>query len=110
MIIESATSRKVGLDNKIGVVEVWNDIDNKTKKKYHISKNISHLPNKKAVNIWLELVGFKDIKLSKCYQNNPLLYLNRVAFLAKKPLNENNNSKKSYYKISNLNYEIGDSK
>ena len=110
LILETATSRKIGLSNKIGVVEIWDDIDNKTKKKYHLSQNISHLPNKSAVNTWLKQVGFTEIMVSKCFRNNPLLQLKRVGFLANKPINESNRKYTSYYKIANLNYEIGESK
>tara|TARA_A100001035_G_C27708102_1_gene465820 strand:- start:35 stop:802 length:768 start_codon:yes stop_codon:yes gene_type:complete len=110
LVIETATSRRIGLNNEIGAVEIWDDIDNKTKRKYHLSKNISHLPNKAAVNIWLKQVGFNKIMLSKCFKNNPMLKLKRVGFLATKPLNELPKKNRSYYNIANLNYEIGESK
>ena len=110
LIIETATSRKIGLNNKIGVVEIWDNIDKKTKKKYHISQNISHLPNKAAVKTWLKQVGFSEIMDSKCYKNNPLLNLKRVGYLANKPLNEVFKKETTYYNIVDLNYKIGESK
>lgn len=110
LIIETATSRRIGLNNEIGVVEIWDDIDNNIKRKYHLSQNISHLPNKSAVNTWLKQVGFTEIIVSKCFRNNPLLKLKRVGFLATKPLNETLTKNKYYYDIANLNYEIGESK
>ena len=110
LIIETATSRKIGINNKIGVVEIWDNIDKKTKKKYHISQNISHLPNKAAVKTWLKQVGFSEIMVSKCFKNNPLLSLKRVGFLATKPLNNAFNKDTTYYNIVDLNYKIGESK
>lgn len=110
LIIETATSRKIGLNNKIGVVEIWDNIDKNTKKKYHISQNISHLPNKAAVKTWLKQVGFSEIMDSKCFKNNPLLSLKRVGFLATKPLNEVLKKETTYYNIADLNYKIGESK
>tara|TARA_Y100000589_G_C27189069_1_gene643943 strand:+ start:1194 stop:1961 length:768 start_codon:yes stop_codon:yes gene_type:complete len=110
LIIETATSRKIGFKNDIGVVEIWDDIDNKTKRKYHLSQNISHLPNKVAIKIWLKQVGFNDIKSSECFKNSPLLKYKRAAFLAIKPLDEKENKNKTYYNLDNLNYEIGESK
>ena len=110
LILETATSRKLGLNNDVGVVEVWNNNDKKMKKKYHLSLNISHLPNKAALNIWLKMVGFTNIQVSKCFKNNPLLGLKRAGFLATKPLKEKPNNQTTYYNIVNLNYEIGESK
>ena len=110
LVLETATARKIGIDNKIGIVEIWDEISPHIKKKYHLSKNISHLPNKAAVKIWLGIVGFEKIRTSKCYRNDPLLGTNRAAFIATKPITKKFKKKQTYYNIANLNYEIGESK
>ena len=110
LVIETATSRKIGMDKKFVVVEIWDEIKPRIKKKYHLSKNISHFPKKSAIKNWLGLVGLESIISSNCYRTHPLLGLNRAAFFATKPFKANIKNKQTYYNIANLKYEVGESK
>ena len=57
------------------------------KEKYRISLNVSHLPSAHAVRSWLQMVGFTDVRLSRCHRAvSKALARGRVAYLARRPL------------------------
>ena len=61
VVLESATTRNKKLINE-NVVEIHYP------KTYRDTTTISHLPSKKAILSWLEMVGFKEILVSKSYE------------------------------------------
>lgn len=74
--------------------------------KYRNTRSITHLPNKKAINSWLNMAGFDRIKEIKCYNlHNPKLINQRYACIAYKSRDINN----LYYQNHNQNYIIGES-
>jgi SAM-dependent methyltransferase len=105
LVLESATARRK-TNRHENVVEIWHNVDKKTRRKFHVSENVSHLPSQKAIQSWLEMVGFVKIQPSKCHAAcGKQMAATRGAFLATKPLVESN--MRSYYKIKNLDYRIG---
>tara|TARA_B100000700_G_scaffold259403_1_gene294201 strand:- start:646 stop:1401 length:756 start_codon:yes stop_codon:yes gene_type:complete len=78
VVLESATTRKKKLINE-NVVEIHYP------NTYRDTTTVSHLPSKKAILSWLEMVGFKEIFISKCYeQENYNVKDIRFACIAKK--------------------------
>jgi len=61
LVLESATTRKRNLINK-NVVEILYPST------YRGTTTITHLPSKKAILSWLEMVGFNKIFESNCYK------------------------------------------
>lgn len=104
LVIESATARRRGLRHD-NCVEIWHDIDKSVHRKHHVSRNVTHLPSKKAMNSWLDMVGFENIHVSDCHARQSLILAeDRAAFIARRPKVD---SQKGYYSIVDLNYQIG---
>jgi len=61
VVLESATTRNKKLINE-NVVEIHYP------ETYRGTTTVSHLPSKKAILSWLEMVGFKEIFVSKSYE------------------------------------------
>jgi 2-polyprenyl-3-methyl-5-hydroxy-6-metoxy-1,4-benzoquinol methylase len=60
VVIESATTRNKKLEN-LNVIEVhWPDT-------YRGSSTVTHLPSRLAIKSWLEMVGFRDVKIWDIY-------------------------------------------
>ncbi len=86
LVIESATTRNPKLMQE-SCVEVIFPITPEMKKKLHISANVSHLPSRKAMKTWLEMVGFDQVQESFCFRTTSTkLAKTRAAFLATKPI------------------------
>lgn len=104
LVLESATARRRGVC-KEACVEIWHNVDKSVTRRHHISSNITHLPSRKAIQAWLEMVGFADVNLSSCHRSvTRRLGEDRTAFIAQRPEVE---KVQGYYSISGLNYDIG---
>ena len=76
---------------------------------YRNTGTITHLPSIGAVKAWLDMVGFKQVHDSQCYQkHNKELIGQRYACICKKQADDEADS---YYHVSGLNpnYRFGDS-
>jgi SAM-dependent methyltransferase len=86
LVLESATTRHPRLRDE-NCVEIVFPPSDETKRKYHISLNVTHLPSAVAVRSWLQMVGFMDVRLSRCHRAvSRALARARVAYLARRPL------------------------
>lgn len=104
LVIESATARRRHLRDE-NCVEIWHGVDKAVHRRYHVSKNITHLPSRRSVSSWLEMVGFEDIRQSDCHRRiTRALAANRAAFIARRPMRD---SAQGYYSFVGLNYDIG---
>jgi SAM-dependent methyltransferase len=106
LVIESATARRRFLRDE-NCVEIWYPPpDREVKKKFHISSNVSHVPSRKALETWLKLVGFADIRASQSHRNQSrALARSRAAFIARR-----GNTPGVYYAVRGHNYQIGRSR
>ena len=86
LVLESATARVYpGLRNVNCVEVIWPPSE-ELKRKYSISMNITHLPSAKAMESWLQMVGFEDVARSGCHRYvSRALHKGRAAYLARKP-------------------------
>ncbi len=84
LVLETATVRNQRLRDE-NVVEIIHPVSEERRQREHLSANVTHLPSRRAVFSWLEMVGFRDIAESACH--GPIATpRNRVAYLARKPL------------------------
>lgn len=102
LVLESSTIRNRFLKNK-NVVEIFYP------ETYRDTTTITHLPSRKAILSWLNMVGFSDIFISKSYDKEDFNIRNlRFACIARKKLED----KPSVYyekQIKNSDYFIGGS-
>lgn len=101
LVLESATARNFFRNGSF--VEIY------FPKTYRDSGTVTHLPSKKAIKDWLLMVGFMNIKDSKCYlKYNRDLFKYRYACICKRGKSDDASS---YYQKSKLNpnYTYGDS-
>jgi SAM-dependent methyltransferase len=85
LVIESATTRQTGLRDRACVEIVYPPSD-EYKRRYHISKNVTHLPSRQALKAWLGMVGFEDVQYSQCHRKrSAALARARAAFICRKP-------------------------
>ena len=104
LVIESATARRRGLRDK-ACVEIWHGIEKSIMRRHHVSTNITHLPSRRAINAWLEMVGFAEVRLSSCHRKvTRRLGEDRAAFIARRPEVDR---PRCYYSIAGLNYDVG---
>jgi hypothetical protein len=103
MVLESATARRRFLGNE-NCVELWYPPpEGATKKKYHISSNVTHLPSRKAIESWMSMVGFVDNRLSNAHRlQGRKLARTRAAFIAERGANPG-----SYYGVRGHDFQIG---
>lgn len=102
LVLETATIRNPFL-RRLNIVQMWHP------KTYRNTTTISHLPSKKAVISWLEMVGFSNIRISDCYdKENFNVRATRLALFAEK---KKEKSQQVYYEkqIKNSDYFIGGS-
>ncbi len=102
LVLESATTRKRSLVNK-NIVEIY------FPKTYRDTSTVTHLPSKKAINSWLQMVGFNNIFISNCYDfENLNIKKFRHAVIA---IKKNDDRPSVYYsnQISKSDYFIGGS-
>ena len=102
LVLETATIRNPFI-RRLNIVQIWHP------KTYRNTTTISHLPSKKAVTSWLEMVGFSNIRISNCYdKENFNVRATRLALIAEK---KQEKSQKVYYEkqIKNSDYFIGGS-
>lgn len=85
LVVESATARRRWLREE-NCVEIWYPPpQGETKRRYHISSNVTHLPSRTAIESWLHLAGFEDIRLSDCHRKQSRsLARDRAAFIARR--------------------------
>jgi SAM-dependent methyltransferase len=83
LVLESATARRRFLREE-NCIELWYPPPaGAIKKKYHVSANVSHVPSRKALESWLAMTGFRDIRPSACHRKQSrALARDRAAFLA----------------------------
>lgn len=104
LVIESATARRRATRDE-NCVEIWHNIDKSVHRANHVSKNVTHLPSRKAIAAWLQMVGFEAIQTSACHRAVTRgLAADRAAFIAQRPLQEKT---AGYYSFIGLNYDIG---
>lgn len=108
LVLETATARRPFSRFGCGV-EIWYEESARLHRRYHVSRNVTHLPSRKGVQAWLSLVGFMDVQASSCFWRTSLgLHFNRAAFFASKP--ESQESQRGiYYAHAGLAYEVGKS-
>jgi SAM-dependent methyltransferase len=104
LVLETATARRRTLRSE-NCVEIWFPPDKVVSRRYHLSTNITHLPSRKAVGSWLELIGFVDITRSTCHrQVTRSLAATRAAYLARRP---SKGEVLGYYSHADHNFPIG---
>src|SRR5262249_12108815 len=85
LVIESATARRPGTRNR-NCVEIWYPPDKAAANRQHLSTNITHLPSAKAIESWLQMIGFAGIERSQCHRRvTRSLAASRAAYLAERP-------------------------
>lgn len=85
LVLESATTRNRRLRNT-NCVEIIYPPTDELKRKYRISKNITHLPSAQALQSWMEMVGFERVVRSSCHRRvSAALDRSRAAFIGVKP-------------------------
>jgi SAM-dependent methyltransferase len=106
LVIESATARRRALRDE-NCVELWYPPpDAAIKRKHHISGNVTHLPSRKAIESWLALAGFEEIRLSDCHRRQSrALARVRAAFVATR-----GDKAGIYYSVRGHHYEVGKSR
>lgn len=105
LVIESSTARRRSLVDE-NCVEIWIPPPSPAvRKKLHITTNVTHLPSRKAVHSWLELVGFLNIQSSNALRaQSRALARVRAAFIA-----ERGPVAGIYYKVHGHAFVIGKS-
>lgn len=104
LVLESATARRRGLRNE-NCVEIWYPPHEALKRKHHVSFNITHMPSRRAIQSWMEMVGFEDVARSRCHRRVGLgLWASRAAFIGRRP---SEGQAGAYYTHVDLNYEVG---
>ncbi len=104
LVLESATARRRRLRNE-NCVEIWYPPQEAPKRKHHVSLNISHMPSRRAIQSWMEMVGFEDVVRSRCHRRVGLgLAASRAAYLGRRP---GDGRAGIYYAHAGLDYEIG---
>lgn len=107
LVIESATARRHGLRDE-ACVEIWHNVEKSVMRRYHVSTNVTHLPSRRAIHAWLEMVGFADVRLSLCHRRvTRRLGQHRAAFIARRPEVDQSCG---YYSIAGLNYDVGNAR
>ncbi len=97
LVIESATIRQKKLRNQ-KCVEIIYPPSVEYKRKYHISLNVTHLPSSSAIEAWLKMVGFEEVRRSNCHKKqSPAMAKNRAAFICRKG---NMDSGGKYYAVA----------
>lgn len=85
LVLESATIRDPWLRNK-NVVQILYPPSERVKQRWHLSLNVTHLPSRRAIESWLQMVGFTRIERSDCHlRTSRALARDRAAYLATKP-------------------------
>jgi len=107
LVLESATVRRRGLRNE-NCVEIWHDVDKLKHVRHHLSVNVTHVPSRRAIASWLEMVGFDVVLVSRCHrQVGRALAEVRAAFIARR---SHEGEGDSYYTHTQGNYPIGRSR
>ncbi|MBI1245713.1 MAG: methyltransferase domain-containing protein [Alphaproteobacteria bacterium] len=106
LVLESATARRRFLANE-NCVEIWYPSpQGAVKRKYHISSNVTHLPSRKAIESWMAMSGFIDIRTSAALRlQSRALARDRAAFIA-----ERGTVPGSYYGVGGHDFRIGKSR
>jgi SAM-dependent methyltransferase len=85
LVLETATARRPRTRNE-NCVEIWYPQDKLSRRGYHVSTNVTHLPSAKAVHSWMQMVGFSAIEKSGCHRAvGRALAADRVAYIAERP-------------------------
>ena len=88
LVLESATTRNKKLIKENAVEVLFPET-------YRNTTTVSHLPSKKAIVSWLNMVGFEKINISKCYEKEDYNVKDvRFACIAEK---EESNKASTYY-------------
>jgi SAM-dependent methyltransferase len=104
LVIESATARRPGLRNQ-SCVEIWHRVDKAEHRRRHVSTNVTHLPSRRALAAWLAMVGFEDVRQSRCHRRVlRTLAIDRAAVIARRGTGQG----EVYHKLSgDGGYAIG---
>jgi SAM-dependent methyltransferase len=106
LVLESATARRRWLADE-NCIEIWYPPpEGAVKRKYHISSNVTHLPSRKAIESWLAMTGFTDIRASGAHRlQSRALARTRAAFIAERGPTPGN-----YYGVGGHDFRIGKSR
>lgn len=84
LVIESATIRRRELRDQC-VVEIIYPASEEYARKYHMSVNVTHLPSASAIEAWLKMIGFQEVRRSECHKKQSVaMARNRAAFICRK--------------------------
>lgn len=84
LVIETATARRPATRDE-NCVEIWFPPNKSVSRAAHLSTNITHLPSSKAVESWLQMIGFSEIERSACHRRVlRRLAATRVAYIAER--------------------------
>jgi SAM-dependent methyltransferase len=104
LVLETATARLPGTRDA-NCVEIWYPPNKAVGRVYHVSNNVSHLPSRKALASWLEMLGFSGIEPSDCHRRvTRALDATRAAYLAQRPLEQ---ERGTYYSHVGHEFPIG---
>lgn len=104
LVLETASARRFP-SRFMNCVEVWEEADPATHKRFHVSNNVIHLPSKRAVASWLRLAGFSDIRESNCHRRQSFdLAADRVAYICER---KSADDAGAYYRHTGGNYRLG---
>lgn len=85
LVLESATTRRSRLVDE-RCIEVIFPPDESYQRKWHVSRNVTHLPSRRAIEAWLGMIGFTRIRRSDCHRRQSrTLARYRAAFICKRP-------------------------
>jgi 2-polyprenyl-3-methyl-5-hydroxy-6-metoxy-1,4-benzoquinol methylase len=85
LVLETATTRNERLRDENVVEILYPPPSEETRRRQHLSANVTHVPSARAVRSWLEMVGFRDVAASACHPKVSKAK-DRVAYVARKPL------------------------
>jgi SAM-dependent methyltransferase len=104
LVIETATARRSATRND-NCVEIWFPPNKSLSRKKHLSVNVTHLPSARAVESWMEMIGFSEIQRSDCHRRvTRRLAADRVAFIATRKVGIDTGT---YYGIGQNEFPIG---
>jgi hypothetical protein len=108
LVMESATIRNAVLRDH-SCVEIVYPPSEKYKLKHHISVNVTHMPSARAMEAWLKMVGFQDVRRCECHKKQSRSLANqRAAFLCRRGKEET--GEVYYSKETGEKYFIGRSR
>ena len=108
LVLESATARRRRCLREENCVEIWYPPRDEVTFRYRASQNVTHLPSRRAIESWMSMVGYVDIRRSDCHRRlYPKLGRVRAAYICRRPTDSMEGTYYDQYEDSP--YVIGDS-